>query len=201
MKRFLRLVAMAVAPAFAVGCQSMGMVVDPPPLPPIATPSVCNDNPVYIAPMFYGRVFESILQTLGDYGFEVGPGDSNRFDGRIDALPRIAPGLGLLLKPGSPDLYERLLSTTQTYRHRVSVLIQPADMGGYHIEFIARKELEDLPRPIRSSVGGAVYRSENTVERQFEVIDATYFDPSWVFKGRDTALEQELIRRFKQALK
>ncbi|MBI1831291.1 MAG: hypothetical protein HYR84_07575, partial [Planctomycetes bacterium] len=76
----------------------------------------------------------------------------------------------------------------------------PADHGGYLVEFVVRKELEDLPRPIRSSVGGAVFRSESTVERQTEVIDATFFEPSWIFRGRDTALEQEMIRRFKNAL-
>jgi hypothetical protein len=45
-----------------------------------------------------------------------------------------------------------------------------------------------------------VFRSENTVERQSEVIAATFFEPTWVYKGRDGALEQELIRRFKNAL-
>jgi hypothetical protein len=60
--------------------------------------------------------------------------------------------------------------------------------------------LEDLARPLRSTVGGAVFRSENTVERQTEVIDATFFEPNWIYRGRDAALEQELIRRFKNAL-
>ena len=33
-----------------------------------------------------------------------------------------------------------------------------------------------------------------------DVIDATFFEPNWIFKGRDAALEQELIRRFKKAM-
>jgi len=45
-----------------------------------------------------------------------------------------------------------------------------------------------------------VFRSENTVERQTEVIDATFFEPNWIFRCRDEAMEQELIRRFKNAL-
>ena len=57
-----------------------------------------------------------------------------------------------------------------------------------------------MPRPLRSTIGGAVFRSESTVERQTEVIDATFFEPSWIFRGRDAALEQELIRRFRKAL-
>ena len=50
------------------------------------------------------------------------------------------------------------------------------------------------------TAGGAVFRSEATLDRQTEVIDATYFDSKWIFRGRDAALEQELIRRFKKAL-
>jgi hypothetical protein len=64
---------------------------------------------------------------LGDYGFEIR--ESNRYDGHIETIPRIAPGLGLFLKPGSPDLRDRLLATLQTYRHRVLVDIQPACRG------------------------------------------------------------------------
>jgi hypothetical protein len=180
------------------------VVIDPPPIMPLGANGGNDTNPVYIhlsaSPQDYGQVFEAILQTLGDFGFEVAVGDSNRYGGRIEALPRTSPGLGLLLKPGSPDLYFRLLSTTQSYRHRVTVLIQPVEKGGYFVEFIARKELEDLPRPLRASVGAAVLRSENTVERQFEVIDATFFEPNWIYKGRDAALEQEFIRKLKDAL-
>ena len=45
-----------------------------------------------------------------------------------------------------------------------------------------------------------MFRSENTVERQTEVIDANIFDPMWIYRGRDVPLEQELIRRFKCVL-
>jgi hypothetical protein len=78
----------------------------------------------------------------------------------------------------------------------VTVIVQPADHGGFFVEFIVRRELEDLPRPIRATAGGAVFRSEHTAERQTEVIDATFFQTTWIFKGRDVPLEQELIRRF-----
>ena len=64
----------------------------------------------------------------------------------------------------------------------------------------ARKELEDVPRPIRSTVGGAIFRNEPTVERQFEVIDATFFEPMWIYRGRDIPLEQEIIRRLKRCM-
>jgi hypothetical protein len=191
----------ALALVWALGCQSAGPVLDPAPLQFSEAPPE-DQNPVYLplGPMSYGQVFETVLQILNDYGFEIANGDTNRYDGRVETLPRISPGLLLLLKPGSPTAYDRLLSTFQTYRHRVSVVIMPAQQGGYFVEVIARKELEDVPRPIRSTVGAAIFRTDNSVDRQYEVIDATFFEPNWIFRCRDMPLEQELIRRLKRTL-
>lgn len=186
--------------SLATGCTSMGPHFEPTPLLPLGTEVVQDGNPVYIplGHQQYGLVFETCLQVLNDYQLEIQ--ESNRYDGRIEARPRIAPGVLQLFKPGSPDMYERVLATAQTYRQRVSLAIQPADNGGYFIEVQVRKELEDLQKPVRSTVGGAVFRSENNVERQFEVIDPVFFEPGWLYKGRDVAMEQELIRRLTQCL-
>lgn len=193
--RALILAALLVA---AAGCQSTGPLFDPPPLLPAGGVVHHDMNPFYVPPVTYGQVFETVLMVLNDYDFEVGY--SNRYDGRIETVPRTAPGLGLLLKPGSPDLYDRVLATCQSYRHRITVLIQPAENGGYFVEVIARKELEDLPRPIRSTAGGAIFRPYNDVERQFEVVDPNFFETGWIFRGRDVPLEQELICRIKKLL-
>lgn len=204
MVRLVRLGLIAVVAALATGCQSLGLPIDLPVIVPIGENFVSDANPVHIPlpPEDYGRVYEKILEVLGDYGFEIA--EPHRYSGRVDAMPRVSPGLVLFLKPGSPDLYERCLSTLQTYRNRVTVTIdpvEPAKGGGYFIEFIVRKELEDLAKPLKSTAGGAVFRSENTVDRQTEVIDATFFESNWIYRGRDAAFEQELIRSFRKALK
>jgi hypothetical protein len=182
--------------ALATGCLSGPVPVCEAALPP-AVLVEAEENPVFIplGPESYGTLFENVLRVLHDYQFEIL--ESNRYDGRIETIPRIAPGLALFLKPGSPTFYDRLLSTMQTYRHRVSVIIQPADNGGFFVEFIARKELEDLPRPVRATAGAAIFRNDNSVERQFEVIDPTFYESTWIYRGRDTGLEQELIRLLK----
>ena len=186
--------------ALMAGCQTAGQMVDVAPIVAHGVEYVDDQNPVFLpqGPESYGQVFESILSVLHDYGFEIR--ESNRYDGRIETIPRISPGLGLFLKPGSPDLRDRLLSTLQTYRHRVIVEIQPAENGGFFVHVSAHHELEDLPRPIRSTVGAAIFRNENDVERQFEVIDPTSLESDWIYRGRDAGLEQELIRRLKRCL-
>jgi hypothetical protein len=158
------------------------------------------ENPIYVplGPASYGKVFEAVLQVLHDTGFEIY--ESNRYDGRIETFPRIAPGLGLCLKPGSPDPYERLLATLQTYRHRTSILIQPAENGGFFIHVTVRRELEDLARPTRELVGDAIFRTENNIARQYEVIDPTVFEATWIPKGRDVDLEQVILQRIKQCM-
>ena len=112
-------------------------------------------------------------------------------------MPRSAAGLLLPLRPGSPDLYERTLATLQSYRHRVTLLILPADQGGFFIEVIVRKELEDLPKPDHSIVGPAAFRTDQNVDQTTEVIDDSSFDSLWIYKGQDPAMEQEIIRRLK----
>jgi hypothetical protein len=186
--------------ALGAGCQNGPTLLEGPALVPAGSRILHDHNPVFI-PLgidSYGQVFENCLRVLLDYGFEIQ--ESNRYYGTIECLPRVSPGLGLFLKPGSPDLRDRLLATTQSYRHRTSIAIQPADNGGYFIQVTARKELEDLPRPVRATVGAAVFRNEPTVERQFEVIDPVFFDAGWIYQGRDVPLEQEIIRRLKMCM-
>lgn len=164
-----------------------------------ADPNICVENPVYIplGPPAYGTVFEKVLDTIDDY-FEISY--ANRYDGRIETFPRIAPGLEQPWKPGSPDFHQRLYATLQTIRHRASVLIQPADDGGFFIQVTVFKELEDLPRPTRETAGNASFRSDVTVERQFEVIDPTVYESNWIPIGRDTKLEQVLLQKLKKCL-
>lgn len=187
--------SLALCAALA-GCASFEMT----PIVPAGAPYVSDQNPVYIplGTELYGKVYENCLEVLGDYGFQIV--ESNRYGGRIETKPRVAPGILLPLKPGSPDLYERVLATAQSYRHRVSVVIHPAEQGGYFIEVMATKELEDMPRPVRSTIGAAIFRISNNVDRTYEVIDPNFVDSGWIYKGRDPALEQEIIRRLKKLM-
>jgi hypothetical protein len=187
---------LVLAATLGVGCASVDMT----PLVAPNTPFANDRNPVYIPLSDYGRVYENCLRVLGDFGFGFAESNTNRYDGRIETTPRTAPGLLLPLRPGSPDLYERTLATLQSYRHRVTVIIHPADQGGFFIEVVARKELEDLPKPVRSIVGPASFRNELDLDRTTQVIDDSSFEIAWIFKGRDATMEQEIIRRLKRLM-
>lgn len=160
---------------------------------------VVVENPVYVplGPQSYGTVFEKALDVLSDY-FEIA--SANRYDGTIRTFPRIAPGLEQPWKAGSPDFDQRLEATLQTLRHRAEVTIQAADDGGFFVQVTVFKELEDLPRPSRSTAGAASFRSDNTVERQFEVIDPTIFESAWIPLGRNTQLEQTILEQLKKCM-
>jgi hypothetical protein len=153
------------------------------------------ENPVYVpqGPLSYNRVFSNVLTVV--LGVFPDIAYSNRYDGRIETHPRIAPGLGQPWKPGSPDPYDRLLASFQTIRHRAVVVIQAADDGGFFVNVMVFRELEDLERPSRQTAGAAVFRSDPTVERQFEVIDAAAYEPTWIPIGRDAHMEQILLDR------
>jgi hypothetical protein len=173
------------------GCVS-GPLLDNPTRVPVSTAD--GANPIYLpgGPESCRLVFEKVLDVIDDY-FEIYL--ANRYEGRIETFPRIAPGLEQLWKPGSPDFGQRLFATLQTIRHRAIVLITPADNNGFFIDVKVFKELEDLARPSRATGGAATFRSDNTVERQFEVIDASVIDTRWIPLGRDVKLEQVILKR------
>src|SRR5262249_26244958 len=120
--------------------------------------------------------------------------------------PRIAPGLEQPWKPGSPDGAERLLCTLQTIRYRCDVTIQPSDPptgpgpGGYLVQVVVYKELEDLKQPIPATGGGAAIRSDNPVERQYEVVDPSVVESNWIPLGREVNIEQILLQRITKKL-
>jgi hypothetical protein len=180
------------------GCAS-GPFLDNPALVMPTPPVTPVENPVFVplGPPSYGQVFERAIDIIADY-FEIA--EYNRYEGWIGTFPRIAPGLEQPWKPGSPDFGQRLYATLQTVRHRATLSIQPAENGGFFIQVTVYKELEDLFRPIRATVGAAIFRSEPTVERETEVIDAAVFEANWIPIGRDTKLEQVILQRLKSSM-
>jgi hypothetical protein len=157
---------------------------------------VPQENPLYLPqgpqPEVYDKIFQKALDVVDDF-FEIAY--TNRYEGRIETQPAVAPGLEQPWKPGSPDFYQRLLANFQSIRHRCIVLISTADEGGYYIDVKVLKELEDLPSPVRATAGANFWRMNSTIERQFEVIEQPIYESNWIPIGRDYKLEQVILAR------
>ena len=175
--------------------------------PPVDNPVLvrggaeCIENPVLVSPgqptaASYREVFEKSLDVLDDY-FEILT--ANPYDGRIVTFPRVAPGYEQPWKRGNPDKRQRLLATLQSVRQTATLEIRSGERGGYLVYVVVERELEDVPRPSRATVGNAVFQETQTVDRQAEVVSPeTTGDRVWFRVGRDYALEQEILRRIRQ---
>jgi hypothetical protein len=157
---------------------------------------VTQENPLYLPqgpqPEVYDKIWQKALDIVDDF-WEIAY--TNRYEGRIETQPAVAPGIIQPWKPGSPDFYQRLLADLQSIRHRCIVLITTADEGGYYIDVKVLKELEDLPAPVRATAGTASFRMNSTIERQFEVIEQPVYEANWIPIGRDFKLEQVILER------
>jgi hypothetical protein len=151
-----------------------------------------NPSHFPLSPADYAGVFETCLDVMDDY-FEIAY--ANRYDGTIRSHPKVAPGLEQPIKFGSPDLRERLMATLQSIRYRGEITIEPAPQGGFNLGVVIYKEVEDLYRPIRATAGAASFQSDNTVDRQYEVVDPSVVDSNWAPLGRECHLEQAIMQR------
>ena len=165
------------------------------------------ENPVLISPKnttatAYAETFDKALDVLDDF-FPIAY--ANRYEGRIVAEPVVAPGFERFFKPGSPELYERALVTLQPYRYQCELRIRTAEPSGYFVQVTVRKELKDYPTPIGPNSGAPVFGDAGTVDREaFVVVDPDATRPltnrfdRWIPKGRDTAIEQIILRKLQQ---
>lgn len=193
----------------AMGCAQTPLLDNPSLLPAdrVGGEGAC-ENPVLIYPgragggEAYAVVFERILDVVDDY-FHVQ--SSSRYDGRIICEPTVAAGLEQPFKNASPDLRERLLVTNQAYRYRCEVRIREADPNGYFVQVTVLKELKDVPVPFSPNANVPTFADAGTVDRDFFiVVDPSATSPladkgaRWIPKGRDIALEQQILRKIQR---
>jgi hypothetical protein len=198
-RRLVALCAGAVT-MLAGGCAAVGPLTENPILlRPVATGPV--ENPVYVplgtSGEAYRKVIEKVTDVIDDY-WDIA--EVNPYAGVIRTHPRVAPGLEQCFKPGSPDFDQRLLATLQSIRSYCVVKIDVARDGGYWVDVKVHKELEDVSRPFRATAGAAAFRSDLTVDRQYDVIEPVAVTSGWIPIGEDEKLEQEILARIKRCL-
>lgn len=110
---------------------------------------------------------------------------------------------GTLIEPWTGDsatFRDRLEATLQTIRKFAVVHVDPGPAGGYLIKVEVYKELEDMTKPASQPAGRAAYYNDFPVNRTREVVGTIPTPLGWIPKGRDTNLEQWILREIKDAL-
>jgi hypothetical protein len=200
--------------------QTPGMLFGPPPGPPlsgapmtglppgaVATPQlppgapaivVGPPNPIMVPVGDENVAWDQIADVVDDY-FKMSREQRVRrtgdawTEGRIETAPLDG---ATVLEPHRRDSvgsFNRWESTFQSIRRRATIRVIP-DPNGYLVEVIVLKELEDLPKPEKATVGPAAFGSDQTLPSQrLEEITRTHTSPRWIQLGRDPALEQQML--------
>ncbi len=143
--------------------------------------------------------WEIVVDVIGDY-FKIEREEPMRLigneltDGRIDTVPAVSP---TLLEPWRREtsLFEdRIENSLQTMRRRAVVHVKKINPNevGFWVEVAVYKELEDIV-PEHSTAGAATFRYDSSFSRVENPIGANKTQEGWIAKGRDLALEQEIL--------
>ncbi len=189
---------LALVATSAAGCVS-GPLPNNPQL--VSVPALAPaENPLFVPQGAdedgYRMVFDHAYDVLHEY-FEIA--FANRYSGQIQSVPVTSAGYFDALRWRFYNNYELLESSLQTIQRRATIQIFPADSGGYHVEVVVEKYLEDLPDPQHGS-GFAIFHAENPIERQYQIVEPGLVARNWFLIGRDHALEAVILARLKVCL-
>jgi hypothetical protein len=154
-------------------------------------------NPLFLPPVDREFLWNQTVDAVDDY-FRIEREDRVRLiggvltEGRIDTFPTIG---STLLEPWRVDStpgYEKLHATLQSIRRRATIRVIPAD-GGYLLDIVVQKELEDLDKPEHATAGGSTLRHDGTIVRQQGPPGRISVTLGWIPIGRDFTLEQRIL--------
>jgi hypothetical protein len=170
-----------------------------PPGAPMGAPIVAGPpNPIVVPVIDEGLAWDQISDVIDDY-FTISREQRARrsgetwTEGRIETAPLTGATVLEPWRHDSVGRFNRWESTFQSIRRRALVRVIP-DAAGYLVEVIVEKELEDLPKPEKATVGPASFGSEQTLpSHRLEQLARTHSSPKWIPLGRDPALEQRIL--------
>jgi hypothetical protein len=155
------------------------------------------ENPLFIPPVDRELLWNQTVDAVDDY-FRIEREDRMRSiggvltEGRIDTFPTIG---STMLEPWRRDStpgYEKFHATLQSIRRRATLRVIPVE-GGYLLDVVVQKELEDLDKPEHATAGGATLRHDGTLVRQEGAPGRYSVTLGWIPIGRDVTLEQRIL--------
>jgi hypothetical protein len=185
-------------------------------IPTVVTAAV--PNPILVPVTDHDAAWDGIVDVVDDY-FKIEREDRVHVvgdylnEGQIETYYQTGATLFEPWRGDSANAYERLESTLQSIRRKALVRVIP-DASGYQVDVTVLKELEDVERPMYATTGAAVFRYDNSVDRNTEPESALarqvgdqarpVANPrdtkGWIGLGRDAALEQELLLKIQDRL-
>jgi hypothetical protein len=154
-------------------------------------------NPLFLPPVDREFLWNQTVDAVDDY-FRIEREDRVRMvggvltEGRIDTFPTIGSTLFEPWRRDSTLGYEKVHATLQSIRRRATVRVIPVE-GGYLLDVVVQKELEDLDKPQHATAGGATLRHDGTIVRQEGAPGRYSVTLGWIPIGRDVTLEQRIL--------
>lgn len=165
---------------FSAGCLSS------PPKAPVNGGSV-----VQISDDQRDSVWERAVVVLNRNHFQVAR--ESKLEGIIETDYR---GGSSLMEPWHPDsvgFQNRLESTLQSIRRRVTINLQSSGAGIMNVAVRVDKEIEDLPGLAANYEGGATFSENQPLNRDLDQVLGQSGPSRWLPVGRDPLLERKLL--------
>ena len=175
---------MSVVGGLASGCARIRAPFEPP---------IAMANPSFGSLTNDEVLWERTIDVLHGYQFEIARED--RFSRLIETQYKTGSSV---LEPWHKEtigLANRLESTLQSVRRRVSVSFLPAEQQpGYLMTVEAYRELEDVMGIAANSPGAATFQESRPLDVDLNPVVGQTAPSGWVPAGRDFDLEQSLLR-------
>lgn len=196
----IRPVFAALLIAFSAGC--VGQLLPPQGLPPQGPPpwaagGVAPQNPIYLPVTDRELLWNQMVDALDDY-FRIAREERVHVvgevltEGRIETFPTVGSSWFEPWRSDSSPGFEKAQSTFQSIRRQATLRTTPTQ-GGYLVEVIVQKELEDVSQPEFTSGGTYMTRYDSSLQRKGGPIVPGADTLGWLPIGRDITLEQRIL--------
>jgi hypothetical protein len=156
-----------------------------------------RENPMFVPALDSEFLWSQAVDAVDDY-FRIEREERVRLiggvltEGRIDTFPITGSTIFEPWRRDSTPGYEKLHATLQSIRRKATLRVIPIE-GGYLLDVVVQKELEDLDKPEHATAGGATLRHDGSLVRQEGASGRYSATLGWIPLGRDVTLEQRIL--------
>ncbi len=171
---------------------------------PLGSTAIIPENPIFVPTADREFLWNQTVDSIDDY-FRITREERVHVvgdvltEGRIETAPTVG---GTVFEPWVSDSspgFEKLHSTFQSIRRQATVRATPAQ-GGYLIEVVVQKELEDVSQPEHAAAGASTMRYDGSLGRRTNPLTPSSGTLGWIGVGRDVLLEQRILADIRSRL-